>query len=54
MALLNIESKDEKIMQLTQELNELKSKKGPILLNPDIVKLEEQVFDFKLKNEQSE
>ena len=41
MAMLTIENKDEKIMQLTAELNELKNKKGPAYLNPDVVKLEE-------------
>ena len=41
LAMLTIENKDEKIMQLTAELNELKNKKGPAYLNPDVVKLEE-------------
>lgn len=44
MAMLNIETKDEKIMQLTQELNDLKNKKGPVILNPDVVRLEEELF----------
>lgn len=51
MAMLNLDNKDEKIKQLTAELNELKGKKGPIYLNTDVVKLEEQVENLKLENE---
>lgn len=44
MAMLTIDNKDEKIMQLTQELNDLKNKRRPSYLNSDVVKLEEDVF----------
>jgi hypothetical protein len=43
MAMVNMEYKDEKIMQLTAELNALKSSKAPVILNSDTVALEEEL-----------
>jgi hypothetical protein len=48
MAMLNIEAKDEKILALTSELNALKASKGPVLLNPNIVQMEEQIEFLRL------
>ena len=51
MAMLNIETKDEKIMQLTNELEALRKKKGPTMINPDVIALEEQVMAMKQEND---
>jgi hypothetical protein len=44
MAIVNLEYKDEKIMQLTAELEELKKSKKPVMLNSEVVALEEEIF----------
>ena len=44
MALLQIESKDVRISELLEELNELKNKKGPAYLDSEVVALEERNF----------
>ena len=43
MAMVNMEYKDEKIMQLTAELDALKSSKQPVLINSDTVALEDEL-----------
>ena len=43
MAMVNMEYKDEKIMQLTAELEALKASKQPVLINSDTVVLEEEL-----------
>ena len=43
MAMVNMEYKDEKIMQLTSELEALKASKQPVLINSDTVALEEEL-----------
>lgn len=44
MALLQIEAKDVRISELLEELNDLKSKKGPAYLDSEVVALEETNF----------
>jgi cell division septal protein FtsQ len=51
MAMHNLECKDEMILKLTNELDELKNKKGPTLINPDVIALEEQVMQMKREND---
>lgn len=43
MAMVNMEYKDEKIMQLTAELEALKAAKQPVLINSDTVALEDEL-----------
>ena len=43
MAMVNMEYKDEKIMQLTAELEALKASKQPVLINSDTVALEDEL-----------
>jgi hypothetical protein len=43
MAMVNMEYKDEKIMQLTSELEALKASKQPVLINSDTVALEDEL-----------
>ncbi len=43
MAMVNMEYKDEKIMQLTSELEALKASKKPVLINSDTVALEDEL-----------
>lgn len=43
MAMVNMEYKDEKIMQLTAELESLKASKQPVLINNDTVALEDEL-----------
>ena len=47
MAMVNMEYKDEKIMQLTAELEQLKKSKAPVVLNNDTVALEEELQQVK-------
>lgn len=43
MAMVSIEQKDEKIMELTDELADLRKKGGPKHMHPDTVVLEENL-----------
>lgn len=47
MALVNMEYKDEKIMQLTAELESLKKSRAPVVLNNDTLALEEELQQVK-------
>lgn len=47
MAMVNMEYKDEKIMQLTAELEQLKKSKAPVVLHNDTVALEEELQQVK-------